>query len=287
MEKIPAMHPSLSPSCSDTDSLNAPSAADSPPISVANNPSFSSPARTYAEPQNDEGCIQGVHIHGADASSEGRRFSVSSNSEDEMVRQHACDILPNVDAIPGQQGWEASPIRNGEALNEGYNGDEGKSRCRGDNANPSHPSVDSSGSDADLEKGWGSGNVKQVGGEEEGQGECCRVCYLTVDRGPSSSEFIKLGCACKEGLAIAHRRCAETWFKIKGNRTCEICGSTARNISGSGDASFIEQWNDGETSHVGLSRAERCWQNQPLCNTVLVCVILVLIASWLFRVTLF
>ncbi|KAL4386351.1 hypothetical protein GQ457_09G030190 [Hibiscus cannabinus] len=36
---------------------------------------------------------------------------------------------------------------------------------------------------------------------------------------------------CKDDLAAAHKHCAEAWFKIKGNRTCEICGSTARNVA--------------------------------------------------------
>ncbi|MCI13975.1 hypothetical protein A2U01_0035100, partial [Trifolium medium] len=30
--------------------------------------------------------------------------------------------------------------------------------------------------------------------------------------------LIMLGCACKDELGIAHRHCAEAWFKIKGNR---------------------------------------------------------------------
>ncbi|XLU92720.1 hypothetical protein S245_007072 [Arachis hypogaea] len=42
-----------------------------------------------------------------------------------------------------------------------------------------------------------------------------------------SSEFdipIELGCSCKDDLAAAHKVCAKTWFKIKGNvlRFCPL-----------------------------------------------------------------
>ncbi|EEE55675.1 hypothetical protein OsJ_04088 [Oryza sativa Japonica Group] len=61
-----------------------------------------------------------------------------------------------------------------------------------------------------------------------------------------------LGCSCKDDLSCAHKQCAETWFKIRGNRICEICGSTACNVVGIGDAEFIEQWN--ESSNTAASQ---------------------------------
>ena len=45
----------------------------------------------------------------------------------------------------------------------------------------------------------------------------CRVCHLTFTES-HMSETIQLGCHCKDSLALAHRNCAEAWFKIKGNR---------------------------------------------------------------------
>mgnify|MGYP000111311289 CR=1 FL=1 len=45
----------------------------------------------------------------------------------------------------------------------------------------------------------------------------CRVCHLTFTES-HISETIQLGCHCKDSLALAHRNCAEAWFKIKGNR---------------------------------------------------------------------
>lgn len=285
MQKINAVHSSLSPSSSDTDSLHAPSAADSPAIPLAK-PSFPSPANTYVEPQRDG--VHAAHIQGTAASPEEGRFSVSSSSDEEMVRQHACDILADSshdDATHGQQAWNASPIQHGKAVDGGLQRGDVNPGPGSNDANTSQLSVDMY---ADVEKGWGFVNVKQMNGEEERCSEYCRVCHLSVEKSPSSGgEFIKLGCACKDDLALAHRLCAETWFKIKGNRTCEICGSTAQNISGNGDVNLIEQWTAGELNNPVPIRSERCWQNQPVCNTVLVCVILVLIASWLFRVTLF
>lgn len=46
----------------------------------------------------------------------------------------------------------------------------------------------------------------------------CRICHLSSDRGLNASDMIQLGCDCKGELGTAHRHCAETWFKLKGNR---------------------------------------------------------------------
>ncbi|KAL6123628.1 hypothetical protein ACLB2K_076147 [Fragaria x ananassa] len=73
----------------------------------------------------------------------------------------------------------------------------------------------------------------------------CRICHLSMDATNHESGIpIELGCSCKEDLAAAHKQCAEAWFKIKGNKTCEICGSTARNVAGVNEAELAEQWNE-------------------------------------------
>ncbi|KAF3322008.1 RING-variant domain-containing protein [Carex littledalei] len=46
----------------------------------------------------------------------------------------------------------------------------------------------------------------------------CRICHVSSGCAGNGSELIDLGCGCKNGLGIAHQHCAETWFKIKGNR---------------------------------------------------------------------
>lgn len=49
----------------------------------------------------------------------------------------------------------------------------------------------------------------------------CRICHLSMDatnQDCGSGTPIELGCCCKDDLAAAHKQCAETWFKIKGNK---------------------------------------------------------------------
>lgn len=47
----------------------------------------------------------------------------------------------------------------------------------------------------------------------------CRICHLGLRSGGHESDAtIELGCSCKEDLAAAHKQCAETWFKIRGNK---------------------------------------------------------------------
>ncbi|KAG9138812.1 hypothetical protein Leryth_007447 [Lithospermum erythrorhizon] len=68
----------------------------------------------------------------------------------------------------------------------------------------------------------------------------CRICHLALDDSNQESGFpIELGCRCKNDLAAAHKQCAEAWFKIKGNRTCEICGSVARNVSAPNETQLL------------------------------------------------
>lgn len=51
----------------------------------------------------------------------------------------------------------------------------------------------------------------------------CRICHLgLVSSSPSSGIAIQLGCSCKDDLAAAHKHCAETWFKIKGNKSVTL-----------------------------------------------------------------
>lgn len=43
--------------------------------------------------------------------------------------------------------------------------------------------------------------------------------------------LIRLGCSCKNELALAHYACALRWFVSRGSLTCEICGTPALNLS--------------------------------------------------------
>jgi hypothetical protein len=47
----------------------------------------------------------------------------------------------------------------------------------------------------------------------------CRICHLGLDSAATESGAgIVLGCSCKDDLSRAHKQCAETWFKIRGNK---------------------------------------------------------------------
>lgn len=47
----------------------------------------------------------------------------------------------------------------------------------------------------------------------------CRICHLdTFERGKKFVDLIEIGCGCKGELGFVHTHCAETWFKLKGNR---------------------------------------------------------------------
>lgn len=48
----------------------------------------------------------------------------------------------------------------------------------------------------------------------------CRICHMSihVDNDNDDENAIELGCCCKNDLAAAHKHCALTWFKIKGNK---------------------------------------------------------------------
>ncbi|GAA0186927.1 hypothetical protein LIER_34215 [Lithospermum erythrorhizon] len=103
----------------------------------------------------------------------------------------------------------------------------------------------------------------------------CRICHLSaLESGKSLVDLITLGCRCKGELAFAHSHCAEAWFKLKGNRICEICGESAHNVTGAVDVRFMEEWNENRSAVSGIDSSERRgWQGQPLCNFLMACLI--------------
>ncbi|KAI3731123.1 hypothetical protein L1987_62306 [Smallanthus sonchifolius] len=125
----------------------------------------------------------------------------------------------------------------------------------------------------------------------------CRICQLSLDVNIEESGNgipIELGCCCKHDLAAAHKHCAEAWFKIKGNRTCEICGSIARNIGGADETEPIDQWNGpngstpsrattvpGETMATLETRS--FWQGHRFLNFLLASMVFAFVISWLFH----
>ncbi|KAJ8626644.1 hypothetical protein MRB53_019951 [Persea americana] len=120
--------------------------------------------------------------------------------------------------------------------------------------------------DDDDDDDYSSGDSN---GEDPLDGDkICRICHLSSDHGPGTTDLMELGCSCRGELGAVHRHCAETWFKLKGNRCCEICGETAKNITGVGDMRFMEEWNERRSmgnSSITSSRG-RCWRGHRVCN---------------------
>ncbi|XP_060202165.1 uncharacterized protein LOC132630617 [Lycium barbarum] len=121
----------------------------------------------------------------------------------------------------------------------------------------------------------------------------CRICHLSLlsSDTPESGVAIELGCSCKDDLAAAHRHCAEAWFKIKGNKTCEICNSIARNVVGPNDVESAQQTNESSavaTSAVSApvsatSEARTCLNGHRFLNFILACMVFAFVISWLFH----
>ncbi|KAF7145531.1 hypothetical protein RHSIM_Rhsim04G0164400 [Rhododendron simsii] len=173
--------------------------------------------------------------------------------------------------------------------------------------------------------GSGSRRASSDYSVEIGDGRNCRICHLGLEsRNPMESGWvaIELGCSCKDDLGAAHRSCAETWFKIKGNklrgramshwlaqpqippqsyvakhewigdtRTCEICNSVARNVFGGNEIESIQQTNetniaiaDAVSASIPPPTETRSWLNgHRLVNFLLACMVLAFVISWLFH----
>ncbi|XP_058202489.1 uncharacterized protein LOC131316936 [Rhododendron vialii] len=153
-----------------------------------------------------------------------------------------------------------------------------------------------SDSDAgDLESGeLRSGHVKE---EKQKKKRKCRICHMKLEGGGGRSgggdgesggggEGIELGCSCKGELGAAHKQCAETWFKIRGNTTCEICGATAVNVVGeqtseANSATAIAGAAPAAPTVVAETR--NFWHGRRVMNTLLACMVFAFVISWLFH----
>ncbi|KAJ7947140.1 putative RING/FYVE/PHD zinc finger superfamily protein [Quillaja saponaria] len=156
--------------------------------------------------------------------------------------------------------------------------------------------TEKSSSVIDIKSGSGKRFSESLDGEV-----ICRICHLnsgqlsdtiTVNatNTATSTDLIQLGCGCKDELGISHSHCAEVWFKLKGNRLCEICGETARNVTGVVDNRFMEEWNERRSTssnNNSSGRSGACWQGQPFCNFLMACLVIAFVLPWFFRVNIF
>ncbi|XP_022983479.1 uncharacterized protein LOC111482069 [Cucurbita maxima] len=120
----------------------------------------------------------------------------------------------------------------------------------------------------------------------------CRICHLGLESNSQESGIpVELGCSCKDDLAVAHKHCAETWFKIKGNKTCEICHSIAQNIVEPNEVELTEQSNESNnassTTAVAASTppsdTQSFWRGHRFLNFLLACMVFAFVVSWLFH----
>ncbi|GAA0185073.1 hypothetical protein LIER_32361 [Lithospermum erythrorhizon] len=123
----------------------------------------------------------------------------------------------------------------------------------------------------------------------EGVEKDCRICHLGLDsKGGENGVAIDLGCSCKGDLAAAHKNCAETWFKIKGNKTCEICNTIARNVVVPNEAEHTHEVhaiasNTFRGSLSSNSESRGCFNGHRFLNFLLACMVFAFIISWLFH----
>ncbi|XP_074370527.1 uncharacterized protein LOC141711751 [Apium graveolens] len=152
----------------------------------------------------------------------------------------------------------------------------------------------------------GDSNRKSTSGESSKGDELkmCRICHLANRENSNSEILIQLGCGCKNELGASHLSCAQTWFKLKGNRLCEICGKIAQNVSGveetytnanNTNVILVVEWDEMGRFSSSTARAtrgntiiqdrERCQRNCR--NVVLACLVLAFLVPWLFRINMF
>ncbi|CAF2118132.1 hypothetical protein BRARA_C00044 [Brassica rapa] len=123
----------------------------------------------------------------------------------------------------------------------------------------------------------------------------CRICHLGLESSRREcGDPMVLGCSCKDDLGYVHKQCAETWFKIKGDKTCEICRSIALNFSKAGNdidqtttiettVSDVEAGNSSTVVATIDSDDRRFWRGNRFLNFLLTCMVSAFVISWFFH----
>jgi len=199
-----------------------------------------------------------------------------------------------IDVEPEESGRRRSGAEGSDLYSDFDDRSDEEQRCSSGSGNEivgvsdkeSRSSVSECSVEVDLECGVQESKLHLAKVERD-----CRICHLTLDAANQESGVpMELGCSCKDDLAAAHKQCAEAWFKIKGNKTCEICGSLARNVAGANEAELMEQWNEtndaaaaAATAPVNPTETQNFWQGHRFLNFLLACMVFAFVISWLFH----
>ncbi|KAL6614163.1 hypothetical protein ACP70R_036433 [Stipagrostis hirtigluma subsp. patula] len=112
------------------------------------------------------------------------------------------------------RSWH-SHSRQGSALQD-HISTSGGGVCAGDSAERGRKSCVSECSLDDVDLEAGLAEITKASPEKAERD--CRICHLGLESAAAESGAgIVLGCSCKDDLSRAHKQCAETWFKIRGN----------------------------------------------------------------------
>ncbi|XP_047337654.1 uncharacterized protein LOC124941384 [Impatiens glandulifera] len=148
--------------------------------------------------------------------------------------------------------------------------------------------------DVDHEELDGKVDFLELVNSSNGKGRGCRICHLSFDDDEERLNS-ELGCSCKGDLALAHNHCAQTWFNIRGNKTCEICGSLACNVLGGLGGGREAELDVGSSTAVAIEVSTMMlprqqtddrrsfWKGHRFLNFLLACMVFAFVISWLFH----
>ncbi|KAL3838482.1 hypothetical protein ACJIZ3_023073 [Penstemon smallii] len=200
-----------------------------------------------------------------------------------LQKSHDVDLEAANCKIGGGGGGSAVSEGEGPSVTPPLSSDENKEKKEMSESNVSDCSVEN----LDLESGISKSKLCLDKIERD-----CRICHLSMDlANKESGVLIELGCSCKDDLGSAPKQCAETWFMIRGNKICEICGSIAQNVAGvpEVDLTLTEHWNEANdaaastTTPAPSSEPRNFWQGQRFLNSLLACMVFAFVISWLFH----
>jgi hypothetical protein len=174
-------------------------------VSMVNEGEQSAIAAAAAEPDVELGRLGGGgggrRLGGESSEEEGEGSQRFSDAEDRSWHSRQ-----NSAALEDQTSTSA-PVRPGAGAGDGD----------GDGIGRDRKSCVSEGSLDDVDLEAGPAEITKASPDTDEMN--CRICHLGLESAAAESGAgIVLGCSCKDDLSCAHKQCAETWFKIRGNK---------------------------------------------------------------------